>query len=224
MRFSLDIEIDHPELLEGQSVTIVRSLPSFVAARLRTGSRPSAGPPMVAWLALKPRNSIKLAWDHEPVGLYMVTALPAWSEAITPESWNRGDVLPGDRWSFDGTAFTHTTTGGDDQYVVVNDDSEPAYLGLRAAVTVNGNDVPRGPSPFAVAHVLAGQEAMFDSGDSARITIFVSSTGADGSVIGHVPSDPVITFSAADPCVKVAFNDRSNVFYRVSDSARAGGV
>lgn len=209
MQFEVNITIDQTGVSNinssGQTVTLVQSV---VADPLATGNLP------IAWLAFSPLEENQITWTAD-YSIYATTTQIQSGATIAMTSQTSGAAQLGWLYTFQNGIFTGAAGGGASTYNAQNSMSSTFGMGLAQAAVVNNVNTF---APLNVSTVMANESASFTP--EVQLSIFLSSAINNGSVLSQVAGNAYsFTLSSQSPTINLGFNDTSNTFYPLSQSA-----
>lgn len=208
MQYQINIDIDddglHGIYSSNQYVTLVKSV---VSAPLGSGNLP------IAWLAFQPLETNQLMWT-ENYYLYASTTVLQSGATISMTSQTGEPAQEGWTYTFAQGQFIGVQGAGS-TFNVSNQMQGALNFGLAQSATVNNVTTM---APLNAIPVLPNEEGSFTPQEV--ISVFLSSYSNNGTVISQVASNALsVTLSSQSPTVNLGFDDSTNTFFTVSQSA-----
>jgi hypothetical protein len=218
MQFTVDIDIDSAAVnnirLARQCVTVMRAVTAFVQSDAPSAQSPPIPAFPVAWLAFPPMETNTLVWS--PLTRVFASQVLPSPQAVISVNAQTPYLNPRATATLKNGSFTlgspSSVSAG---FLVSNQAEDLVYVGLMAGASVNGHTRP--DAPMSIQPVLRNQTA--DLGlDSGTITIFLSTIGADGSLLpseDFSDSGLVVSLNGANATAQVGFKDDTSTFFRM---------
>ncbi len=161
----------------------------------------------VAWLAIKPMETITVTWEEQYVIYASQTQVS--NGAVITMSSQTADVIDGWLYTLSpNLTFTGAENNSPGSFEMLNKAGVNLTGGLAQTGTINGKSVT---APLNAVGVLNTETASFEPLET--VSIFVSSYQNNGCVISDVASNAyVVTLSSASPTANIGYDDTNNVF------------